>query len=300
MARPSFLKSRILWPLQGGLVRILFWLVKLLPFSWSSALGGRIGRTLGPVLGVSRIAKDNLHRAFPEKTETEIQHILSEMWDNLGRVVFEFPHLAGLNIYDHPERFEVLNTHVLDEVKKADKGAIFFSAHMANWEISPISAARHDPPLPIHLVYREPENPYMRSLFAKRKPTPECGLIPKGAKGARDVMAVLKNKGYVAMLLDQKMNDGIEVPFFNRPAMTAPAIVQFALKYNCPVVPTQIERTGGATFRLTFYEPLYFEAGSDRKADQLRIMTELNAIIEGWIRKNPAQWLWVHRRWPKD
>ena len=100
------------------------------------------------------------------------------------------------------------------------------------------------------------------------------------------------------MLVDQKMNDGIAVPFFGRDAMTAPALAQFALKYDCPVVPVRVELLGGAYFRMTFYPALEIVPTDDRHADILRIMTEVNAIMESWIRDRPAQWLWLHRRWP--
>lgn len=94
------------------------------------------------------------------------------------------------------------------------------------------------------------------------------------------------------------MNDGIAVPFFGRPAMTAPALAQFALRFDCPVVPARVERLGGARFRLTIQPPLEIQKSGDRQADVLAAMTEVNRIIEGWVRDRPDQWLWLHRRWP--
>lgn len=99
-------------------------------------------------------------------------------------------------------------------------------------------------------------------------------------------------------MVDQKLNNGIAVPFFGRDAMTAPALAQFALKYDCPVIPVRVERLSDANFRMTFYPALTIIPTEDREADVLRIMTEVNAIMEGWIRERPAQWLWLHKRWP--
>ena len=87
------------------------------------------------------------------------------------------------------------------------------------------------------------------------------------------------------------------MPFFGRDAMTAPALAQFALRFDCPVVPMRAERTNGARFHIRFYPPLDMPRTGDRQADTLAIMTEVNRIIEGWVRERPEQWLWLHRRW---
>ena len=104
--------------------------------------------------------------------------------------------------------------------------------------------------------------------------------------------------GHLGILPDQKMNDGIAVPFFGRDAMTAPALARLALRFDCPVVPLRAERTGGARFHIRFYPPLEIPNSGDRQADVLALMTEVNRIIEGWIIERPEQWLWLHRRWP--
>ncbi|MEE1569571.1 MAG: lysophospholipid acyltransferase family protein, partial [Alphaproteobacteria bacterium] len=93
-------------------------------------------------------------------------------------------------------------------------------------------------------------------------------------------------------------NDGIAVPFFGREAMTAPALAQLALKFGCPVVPAKVVRTGGAHFRLTLYPPLEMPASGDKQANVAALMRQVNELIEGWVRENPGQWMWVHQRWP--
>jgi KDO2-lipid IV(A) lauroyltransferase len=100
------------------------------------------------------------------------------------------------------------------------------------------------------------------------------------------------------MLIDQKMNDGIAVPFFGRPVMTAPALALLALRFDCMVVPVRIVRLKGARFRMIAEPPLELPKSGNAKADQLALMTKVNEIVEGWIREKPEQWLWLHRRWP--
>lgn len=287
-------------PLQGLLAHMMFFLMGLIPVDAASAFGGWIARKIGPRLDVHKLARENLQLAFPEKPESEIESILVDMWDNLGRVGFEFPHIAKMNVYNQPDRFEIVGGKNIDLLRDDNQCGIFFSGHLANWEFCALGPAQRTPCVPVQLIYREPDNPWMRKLFARRKPTPECGLLPKGTKGAKQALMALKNGDHLAMLVDQKMNDGIAVPFFGRDAMTAPAIAQFALKYNCPVVPVRIERIKGVRFRITFFEPMQLPNTGNRKDDIQAIMVEVNKKLEDWVRERPAQWLWVHRRWPKN
>jgi len=123
-------------------------------------------------------------------------------------------------------------------------------------------------------------------------------LIPKGAVAARRAIATLRRGAHLTMLADQKMNDGIAVSFFGRPAMTAPALAALALRFDCDVLPARVERLGGAHFRLTVFPPLPLPRTGDSHAHVAALMTQVNAILEAWIRDRPEQWFWVHRRWP--
>lgn len=273
----------------------LFWLVRLLPMDWASGLGGWLGCTLGPRLGVSRRARHNLGRAFPDKNETEIEAIVRGMWENLGRTIFEFPHLHRLDTYAADDRVEVVGADHIDRLKDDGQPGIFFSGHFANWEVQALTVAHRG--LPIHLIYRAPNNPLVERLFHHRRPA-GCELLPKGSEGARRALKLLRDGEHLGMLVDQKMNDGIAVPFFGRDAMTAPAVAQFALRYACPVVPVRVERLAGFRFRVTHHDPITLVGGDDRQADIHAFMTRINAYLENWIRQRPEQWLWLHRRWP--
>ena len=272
----------------------IFFFSRLLPFAAASNLGGWLGRALGPRLPVNELARKNLERAFPEKAAGEIGNIITGMWDNLGRTAFEYPHLDRLKIYDG-DIVEVTGTDIIDALKNDGKPGIFFAGHLANWEIQPLSVTQWG--LPVHLVYRAPNNPLMENLFRHHQPG-NGELIAKGPQGVRRLLALLKEGGHLGILVDQKMNDGIAVSFFGRDAMTAPAMAQFALKFQCPVVPVQAVRTHGAHFRVIHHPPLKITPTGDARADAAAIMKRVNGILEGWIREHPEQWLWVHNRWP--
>lgn len=280
---------------EAVLARVFLFLVGLLPLRIASAIGGWLGRCLGPRFGVTKVARRNLEKAFPEKSAAEIEVIIRGMWDNLGRTAFEFPNLGKLRYGGGDAHVEIIGAEHALALKEDDTPGIFVSGHLANWEL--ISLAIMNCGVPAHLVYRAPNNPLMESLFAKRN-RGQGEFLPKGAKGARRAIQLLKAGNNLGMLVDQKMNDGLPIPFFGRDAMTAPATAQFAYRYNCPVIPVRLERTGGARFRATFYPPMEMPDTGDRQADIRQLMAGINDQLESWIRERPEQWLWVHRRWP--
>lgn len=262
-----------------------------LPVDWASAAGGWIGRTLGPHLPMTRIARRNLHAVFPDMDEGEVDRIVRAMWDMVGRIVGEYPHLDRIarDAGAPGARVEVAGA---DQVAmlKACGAALLFSAHLGNWEVFAPSLAALG--IPYAQVYRDPNNPFVSWLIHRVRRLPREEMVPKGPAGARQAIAILSKGGRLGMLVDQKMNDGIAVPFFGREAMTAPALARFAQRYGCPAVPVRLERLGGAHFRVTFLPPL------DTSGTDVEVMTRANRLIEGWIRERPEHWLWIHRRWP--
>jgi len=122
--------------------------------------------------------------------------------------------------------------------------------------------------------------------------------VQKGRDGAEAILRTMRANGHVGLLIDQKMNEGIPVPFFGRDAMTGTALASFALRYRCPLIPARIERLEGCRFRITAYPPLALPDSGDRKADIAALTATCTAIIESWVRQRPGQWLWLHRRWP--
>jgi KDO2-lipid IV(A) lauroyltransferase len=275
--------------------RSVFLAVGALPLDMASAMGGWLGRTIGPRLRRTDVARSNLLSAFPEKSQAEIEAIVRGMCENLGRVVFEYPHFERFRVFNGGGRIELVGEEHLDAMRDDGEPGIMFSGHFANWELMGLTAAARGAPL--NLVYRAPNNPRLHWLFELRR-SGDAEMLPKGAEGAKQAMKLLKSGAHLGMLVDQKMNDGIAVPFFGREAMTAPALALFALRFRCPVLPARIERIQGARFRITVFPPMDFTWSGDRHADVLAAMTKVNALLEQWIRERPEQWLWLHRRWP--
>ena len=295
---PSPLKKYLLHPLEAVFAVAVYGLFWLMPIRMASAIGGWLGRTIGPKIGLSRRANKNLKRAMPELSDAEISQIIVDMWNNLGRNAGEFPSLSRLDVYGPESHIEVVGAEYIDVLRDDGKPGIFVSGHFANWEIPAISIFQRG--LTPDVVFREANNRLLGWLYVQGRSANEGAKIPKGAHGARQIVQCMRDNRHLGLLIDQKMNDGIAVPFFGIEAMTAPAVGEMARRYDCPVVPVQVQRLDGINLKVTFYPPMALQKTDNQKSDVLENMTRINAMFEKWIRENPAQWLWLHNRWPDE
>ncbi len=294
--RASLFRRTVAYPLEALAIRVALWGFGLMTIDRASALGGWIGRALGPRLRVSNVADRNLRNAFPERGDAEIAEILRGMWDNLGRVAAEYAHVGAVDVYADDGRVDMVGGDIIDHLRDDGIGAIFFSGHLGNWELTPYAATQNG--LPVSQIYRTANNPLVEPLLHGLRAPIGSAYFPKGPGGARKMIAALGRNEHLGILVDQKLNEGIPVPFFGRPAMTAPAAARLALRFRCPLVPSRVERLDGAHFRLTIYPPLDLPDTGDLDADTAETMRRVNAVLEDWIRERPEQWLWLHRRWP--
>ncbi|HZT51803.1 MAG TPA: lauroyl acyltransferase [Stellaceae bacterium] len=281
---------------EGAFARIAFAFFRLLPLDAASALGGWLARSVGPLLGVSKRARLNLRRALPALSDADIESIVRGMWDNLGRVVAEYPHLGDFRLYEPGGRVTVEGFREIVDARAPDTRFIFFSAHFGNWEIATLAATQAG--LDVIEIYRAANNPFVDEIINEARGVVGSELVPKGSVAARRAIGALAEGKHICMLVDQKMNDGIPVPFFGRDAMTAPALARLALRYDCVVLPCRVERVRGARFRFVADPPIPLPRSGNTPTDVLQLMTAVNAAVEGWVRRRPEQWFWLHRRWP--
>jgi KDO2-lipid IV(A) lauroyltransferase len=283
--------------IEAGAAALFFAFAGTLRIDTASAFGGFLGRRVGPLLPVSHQARRNIAAALPDLSAPEIETVLRGMWDNLGRVAAEYPHLRRIRIGESGGgRIEIRGAEHLERTLAEGRRMILFSGHLANWEIAAMAAARYG--IDIAQIYRSANNPIVDRLILRYRGR-DGEFIPKEAVGRRAV-AALRRGAHLTILADQKLNEGIPVGFFGRPAMTAPALALLALRFDCAVLPARVERLGGARFRLTVEPPLPLPATGSRASDVSALMTAVNATLERWIRRRPEQWFWVHRRWPDE
>jgi len=298
------MKHLVRYRLELYLARLFWALFAALPLATASGLGGTLGRLLGHVPALARRAESNLSLAMPELQPRERAGIIAGVWQNLGRTVAELPHLEAFVLTNEepgPGQIQVVGSEKLTQHLAAgeNKGqaALLFGAHLANWELMNAVTARLGHP--IHVVYRAANNPLIDAWLWRIRESSALSALAKGRAAAQGILAALKRGEPVGMLVDQKMNDGIAVPFFGQPAMTAPALAQLALRQDLAVLPVHCERLAGASFRVTFMEPLSYRKSGDHSIDVTAMMGQVNEMLEDWIRERPEQWLWLHHRWPK-
>jgi len=289
--------SSITERLEAAGVATLLWGLGRLPLDVASASSGALARWIGPHTGRHQVAEKNLRLALPSLAPEERNHILLGMWDNLGRTLGELAHLAEFDCYGADGRVQVVGVEHLDRFRDDGVGGIAFSAHLGWWDLTALALNQRG--MDAQMIYRAENNPLVGARLLKAR-SPAGTYLPKGAGTARDMVAGLKAGRHYGLLLDQKMNDGIPLPFFGRKAMTAPAAALFAVRDKTPLLPVRCERLGGAHFRVTFYPLIDAVVTGNRTNDVAATACKLNDILEDWVRERPEQWLWIHHRWPDD
>lgn len=282
--------------LEYGLVMFVTLFIRLLPLRVMSTIAGWLGRHLGPRLSrYMYISKINIHQAFPHLTADEVRQIQIGMFDNFARTFTEYFYLDKLD-NNSSFTFEIKNGHYFEEIKNNGGPAILFSGHYGNWEIGAWYVSRQG--YTLTPIYRRANNPYVDQMVKDRRSAISDGLIVKGPRAGRECLQALKNGKRLVLLIDQKMDEGIDVPFFGKPAPTAVGVARLARAVKCPIVPTRVVRKDGLHFVIEFFKPFNFQ-DYEHQSDEALLLS-INQLLEGWISEYPEQWLWAHRRWSKD
>ncbi len=285
----------------GWIAVAMLRLMRLIPLRALSAIGAGTMRTVGPWLKEHRTGRDNLAAAFPEKSPQEIEAILRGVWDNLGRVAAEFAHIDRLWDYDEtrqrPGRIMESDESraVLDRLREDGKPALIFAAHLANWELPAIAANVYG--LPSTVLYRSPNLPALAGAIADMRAGVMGTLVPTGLDAPGKLADALKAGSHVAMLVDQYYVRGVEVTFFGRRTRANPLIARLAQHFDCPIHGVYTVRHPGGRLRLQLTEAVAPVRDATGAVDVAATMQAITAVVEGWIRAHPEQWLWVHRRW---
>jgi KDO2-lipid IV(A) lauroyltransferase len=293
------LRARLGWSMEAFAWDWIYWNpMKALPLETSSNTASRILRTLGPASAQHRTMMRNLRMAFPDWSARQLREVADGAWDTLGRLAGELPHLAKMRPYVDSSRVEVVGGERLDAIRESGKPVVFVTGHFANWEV--MASAICNRPLDCQITYRAANNPHIdRRIAQARHDYGIQVLTPKGA-GTRELMRALSRGQSIALLNDQKFNQGIPVPFFGHDAMTAPGPTRLAMKFDAPLLPISCVRTGVAHYRVTFHEPFRPEAGGDEGKAIAATVLKINQFTEARIREHPEQWFWMHNRWPKE
>ncbi len=274
----------------------IYVLLHKLPVSLVGNLLAFVGRSVGPHLALSNRIRESVALVWPETSNKRMEEIVRGVWDNFTRVISDYWSLDQIR-HDRENRLEIVGAEHLDMLRESGKSGILLAGHMGNWEMVTLAARMHD--LPLTVVYRPFNNPFIDALVRSWQRRSGVELIMKGRQGARRLTQVLKGDGHTIMLVDVRMNQGVNIPFLGINAMTPTAPAALAMKYEALLIPIRVERLDAAHFRLTVEKPRPPVNTGNRNADIEATMRRINDLFSIWITERPEQWMWFHRRWGK-
>ena len=278
--------------IQFIIIVILFFIFKILGYRLSSALGGKIFEIIGPLFRSKRLIQSNIKKAIPNIEFERLNEITKSMWNNYGRVFAEYMFIKDFNEGRLKNNLKIEGQDILDNIKKTNKPVIFISGHLANFELMAMHIEKSG--IKLSAIYRPLNNIFLNKIMERIRRKYICKFqIKKGIAGVRKIINMLKDNYSTALMIDQRVSEGIEVNFFNQKALTTTVPAQLVKKYKIPVVPIFIEIINDINFNIVVKKPINF----DDKKSVRDITDKLNHVLEQMIIYKPEQWIWSHNRW---
>jgi len=271
----------------------LFAIYKVIGLKFASKFSGYVMMILGPLFRSKKIAIDNLNKAMPNSSLNQKKIILRKMWFNYGKILSEYMFIKN---FRKSEKFSkkiiIKNQYILEKIKNSKEPVIFVSGHFNNFELMAMHIEKTG--IDIATVYRPLNNVFLNPIMENIRKKYICkNQIKKGISGTKQLLQYFKNGTSIALMIDQRVSQGIKSKLFNEHALTTTIPAQFIKKFNSKIVPVYIERFENDNFKIEFYQPILFSKKD--KIDQITL--KLNSILEMMILKNPDQWIWTHNRW---
>tara|TARA_A100001011_G_scaffold100997_1_gene106413 strand:+ start:807 stop:1667 length:861 start_codon:yes stop_codon:yes gene_type:complete len=277
---------------QFLLVIISFGLFKILGPNISSNISGVIFEKVGPLFRSKKIIHSNIKKAIPDINSHNLDNITKLMWNNYGRVFAEYMFIKNFRTGKLASQIEIDGQEILNEIKKNNKQVIFVSGHLSNFELMAMHLDRTG--IKLSAIYRPLNNIFLNPIMERIRKKYICeNQIKKGIGGMKKLIDLKKNHYSTALMIDQRVSEGILSNFFNQEALTTTIPAQLVKKFNIPVVPIYIERIKGIKFKITINKPINFSKETSIK----NITDELNNILEKMIITKPEYWIWSHNRW---
>lgn len=290
--------NRTLWMLDYLLVGLLYLLLRALPVQQASRVGNWLGRRLAPMMkNRSDHIRRNLTLALPEKSSDQIEQLIPAIWGNAGAVLAEYPHLPWL-VDSRSQRLKVVIREPIPTYTDPSRPAIFVTAHLANWEVAAAAISRFE--IPFMSLYTPPANPWLDRLLCQSRGALGCQLLSRDSN-IRPIVKAIGEGRSLAMVMDRRNDGGLDTPFFGAPKPSSSLAARLALRFDCPLVPVQVERLGPARFRVTFHPPLRAAEANDNQDARVKDLNrQIHCHFEQWIREAPQHWFCSKKVWPKD
>ena len=278
--------------IQFLVIIILLLVFKILGLKIASFISNKIASLFGPIFRSKNLIRSNILKALPHLNQNEIDIISKKMWGNYGKILAEYVFIKDFRGPKFNYKIKVKGQDVLEKIKKDNKPVIFVSGHFNNFELMALHIEKSG--ISLAAIYRPLNNKFLNFIMEKIREKYICkNQIKKGISGTKQLLSFFKKKTSIALMIDQRVSQGIKTNFFQHEAFTTTIPAQFVKKFKCKIVPIYIERTHGVNFKLTIHDPLEYSNNESVES----ITLSLNILLEKMILKNPEQWIWSHNRW---
>jgi len=278
--------------IQFLLAIIFFIICKLLGPKISSDLGGVIFEKIGPYFRSKKLIHSNIKNSITDIHPDDLNKMVKSMWNNYGRVFAEYIFIKNFRLGKLSSKIKVDGQEILDEIKNQNKQVIFFSGHFGNFELMAMHLEKTG--INLSAIYRPLNNIFLNLIMERIRKKYICkNQIKKGIGGMKKLINLKKNNTCTALMIDQRVSEGILSNFFNRNALTTTIPAQLVKKFNIPVIPIHIERIENINFKITVNKPIFFDQNETIQS----ITDKLNKELERMILIKPEQWIWSHNRW---
>ena len=273
-------------------ILVLFFIFRILGYKLSSNLGAFIGSLFGPLFRSKKKILTNIKKALPKVDEKNIELIVKKMWKNYGRILSEYVFIKNFRNPIYNKFLTVEGQEILNQLKQSRESVVFISGHFNNFELMAMQIEKSG--INLAAIYRPLNNIFLNKIMERIRKKYICKKqIKKGLGGTRELLRLFKENYSVALMIDQRVSEGMKVNFYGQKASTTTIPAQLAKKYGCKIVPIYIERINSIYFKMTINKPIHYNKESTIE----EITQNLNKWLERMILVNPSQWIWSHDRW---
>ena len=275
--------------LQSIVIYIFFILAIVLRIKISRKIFSSFFFTLGPLFKSKEILFKNLEIFSKDISIATREEIQKNMWKNYGMTFVEYMFLKYFRKQN--SHISITGEEVLPNIDNS-KPVIFVSGHFANFELMSMEITKKN--LKLATIYRPLNNIFLNPLMEYLRKKYVCkNQIKKGINGVRDAIEYIQSNHSIALMIDQRVSEGVKINFFGKSALTTTLPAQLAIKYNLDIIPVFIQRKGYDKFVLEFQNRIKPEEFKDK----ILLTKKLNVVLEEMIKRNPGQWIWTHNRW---
>ena len=284
--------KRIKYFFQFLFISSLLIFFKIIGLKFSRIIASKLFSTFGPFFRSKKIIEQNISYAFHEKDKDFEKIIIRNMWKSYGKILAEYVFMKYFRKIESEKFLEIKGQKILEKIKDSKEPVIFVSGHFDNFELMAMHIEKSG--VDLAAIYRPLNNIFLSPIMEKIRKKYICSKqIKKGISGTKEILNYFKSGSSIALMIDQRVSEGIKSLLFRNEALTTTIPAQFVKKFNCKIVPIYIERESNENFMLEIMQPISLDNGETTD----NITLKLNQLLEKMIIKNPYQWIWSHNRW---